>query len=73
MPEGRSDRVIHRRKPVNGPPERDRYEPRSDGRWDYIDEYHNGCKWVARGSQIVDSIGFENVPPQCVDELEVEP
>lgn len=66
----RSDAVIIRRTPARGPPERDRYEPRSDGRWEYVDEYHNGCTWVPRGREIVDEVGIENVPPRCVDRLE---
>jgi len=68
----RSDAVIVREDPVRGPPERTRYEPTSTGTWRALEEYHNGCQWVVRGCREVESLGFEGVPPQYVDELEVE-
>jgi hypothetical protein len=72
MTRDRSDAIIVRRDPATGPPERDRYEPREDGRWTRIDEVWSGCAWHGRGTEVVKSIGFEGVPPECVDGYDAE-
>jgi len=55
----RADAIIVRRDPVRGPPERDRYEPRSDGRWRRVDEVWTGCAWRPRGSAIIEAVAVE--------------
>jgi hypothetical protein len=55
----RADAIIVRHDPVTGPPERTRFEPRADGRWTMVDEWHNGCRWVGRGAEIVESVTVE--------------
>ena len=52
----RSEAIIVRRTPVDGDPRRDRYEPRSDGRYDHVEEGWAGCVWRPVGRQIVDSV-----------------
>jgi len=69
----RSDAIIVRERPARGEPRRTVYRPRSDGGWWVVEEYHNGCQWVRRGKEAIDSIGFEGpIPPELVDGLEIE-
>jgi len=49
----RSDATIVRFKPVAGPPQRVRFEPRSDGSWDRIEEVWTGCVWRPLGREAV--------------------
>ncbi|WP_336359024.1 hypothetical protein [Haloarcula sp. CGMCC 1.6347] len=51
-----SEAIIVRRTPAGGNPRRDRYEPRSDGRYDHVEEEWTGCAWRPVGRQIVDSV-----------------
>lgn len=59
MTRDRSDAIIVRRDPLRGPPERDRYEPRSDGRWVRVDEVWTGCTWRPRGRELVANVSVE--------------
>jgi len=56
----RADAIIVRFEPASGPPERWRFEPRSDGRWVRIEEYWNGCRWAGRGAEFVDNVAVED-------------
>jgi len=55
----RSDALIVRFDPEDGPPERRRFEPRSDGLWVRIEEYWNGCRWAGRGAEFVSDVSVE--------------
>jgi hypothetical protein len=63
----RSDAVVVRVDPPRGPPERRRYEPTKRGDWVEITETWTGCVWRVTGDRRVESIGFEGVPPECLE------
>ena len=56
MASDRRDRLTVRYERPGRAPERVTFEPRDDGRWDRIEQYHNGCKWCPRGHEIVDDV-----------------
>jgi len=50
------ERIVITREPTGGLARRVIYEPRTDGRWDYVEERWNGCKWVHVGRTVVDDV-----------------
>jgi hypothetical protein len=65
----RSDAVTVRITGLRGSPRRLRFEPRDDGNWDHYDEEWSGCEWRTKGHEVVEEVGFENVPVQCVGQV----
>lgn len=56
---GREQSLCVRYEPVRGPPERLRFEPRSDGRYARFEEFWNGCVWAVRGHDVVDEVALD--------------
>jgi len=42
--------------PLYGPPQRIRFQPRSDDRWRRVTEAWTGCVWRATGSEVVEQV-----------------
>jgi len=68
MTRDRSDAVIVRWNPAGRAARRFVFEPRSDGNWTRSEQVRDHADdWREVGSEVVESIGFEGVPPECVD------
>ena len=62
----RRDAVTLTYRPTGRPPERVTFEPRSDGRWDRVEETWVGepCgRWRQRGHEIVDQLAVNGQSP----------
>jgi len=73
MTADRSDAVVARWKPQGRAARRLLFEPTSEGNWlrreQVIDHTDS---WQTVGTETTESIGFENVPPECVDGYDAE-
>lgn len=54
-----TDAIVVRVTPVGGPPERVVFEPRADDRWTRREQRWTGCRWVTRGTDVVESVAVE--------------
>lgn len=59
MTRDRSDAIEIVHRPVTGPPRKDVFEPRSDGRWEHREYHHTGCDWRYAGGEIVEHVSVE--------------
>ncbi|PSQ06644.1 hypothetical protein BRC92_00295 [Halobacteriales archaeon QS_4_69_31] len=54
----RADRHEFVYEPARGPPRRVRFEPRSDGTYERVEDVWTGCRWRPTGREPVDALHF---------------